>query len=331
MIGEHGGDLDRAIAQYGGIRDEWLDLSTGINPDSYPVAEIGQRSWKALPDAADINALIDAAKQAYNTSRDCLPLAGAQQAIQLYPSLLARKFQGRHAYILSPSYNEHEIQLRRHGWQVESVTDIQQMKGADLAVVVNPNNPDGQSFSVEALLELSETVKCLVVDESFCDATPAHSLCPHLQPNTQPILVLRSFGKFYGLAGLRLGFAIGPDYLLEGLAEMAGNWAVSGPALMIGQQALLDIKWAETTRAKLAVQSARLDKLAITAGWQLLGGSSLFRLYQPAGTHGMAANWQEHFARHHIWTRRFSYAPQWLRLGLPGAQEWQRLERAFLG
>ena len=324
---EHGGDLDRAISQFGGQRVDWLDLSTGINPHAYTLPPIDNSLWTDLPDKGLQQDVEAAAAAAYHTTRPCLALAGAQQAIQLYPALFARHKAGRQARVLHPSYNEHERQLLRQNWQVERVLETDQLAGADLAVVVNPNNPDGRQCRPEQLFSLAEQVGVLVIDESFCDPLPHLSVCPHITSQHDNILVLRSFGKFYGLAGLRLGFAVGPQACLDGLADMMGSWAVSGPALAVGKAALTDKKWAADMTAQLAAEAEQLDRLVHAAGWQIVGGTSLYRLCQMKD----AAAWQDHLAGHHIWTRAFSYNANWLRLGLPPQTGWARLEQALSG
>ena len=324
---EHGGDLDRAISRFGGQRADWLDLSTGINPHAFPLPQIENSLWTYLPDKGLQQDVEAAAAAAYHTTRPCLALAGAQQAIQLYPALFARYITGRKASLLHPSYNEHERQLIRHNWQVERVCLTDQLAGADLAVVVNPNNPDGRYSQPAKLLSLAKRVGVLVIDESFCDSLPYLSVCPYLTAQHDNILVLRSFGKFYGLAGLRLGFAVGARPYLDDLAEMIGSWAVSGPALAVGSSALTDRIWKRQMTTQLATESVQLDQLAIQAGWQIVGGTSLYRLYQMDD----AATSQDHLARHQIWVRAFSYNANWLRLGLPPQTGWARLEEALRG
>jgi len=324
---EHGGDLDRAISRFGGKRADWLDLSTGINPHAYPLPPLDNSLWTDLPDKSLQQDVEAAAAAAYQTSRPCLALAGAQQAIQLYPALFAKHFSSRRARLLHPSYNEHERQLLRQNWQVERVCSTAQLAGADLAVVVNPNNPDGRHSRPEKLLSLAERVGVLVIDESFCDPLPHLSVCPHLTAQHDNILVLRSFGKFYGLAGLRLGFAVGAQSHLDDLSDMMGSWAVSGPALAVGWSALRDRIWTTQMTTQLATESVQLDQLATAAGWQIVGGTSLYRLYQM----GDAAASQDHLARHQIWVRAFSYNANWLRLGLPSQAGWTRLEQALCG
>jgi cobalamin biosynthetic protein CobC len=313
---DHGGNLDVAQKRFGGRAEDWIDLSTGINRRAYPVGELTQRDWTALPSREDIAALHDAARQAYATSARVLALSGAQAAIQLLPRLSP---PGR-ARILAPTYNEYRPVLTAAGWQVEEVGDLDALAGADLAVVVNPNNPDGRRHDAVALLALRLLVDRLVIDESFVDAVPDLSLAS--EARREGLFVLRSFGKFYGLAGLRLGFVLGPEADVAALAATAGPWPVSGPAIAIGTRALLDRDWASATRTRLARDSFRLDALADAAAWRLIGGTPLFRLYDV----GNANAAQERLARAKIWSRIFDDKPGWLRLGLPGDEtEWTRL------
>lgn len=264
--------------------------------------------------------LLTAASVAYRSPAPILAVAGAQAAIQLIPRLSAPA----RARILTPTYNEHGAALRNAGWQVDEVTTLSALEGADLAVVVNPNNPDGKNHAREDLLRLATRVGRLVIDESFADARPDLSLAPNAAQGH--LVVLRSFGKFYGLAGVRLGFILGSQADIATLAEMAGPWPVSGPAITIGTAALSDQAWAETTIARLRTDAARLDLLAQSAKWKLLGGTELFRLYDTPD----AAAARDRLARHQIWTRMFPYSDRWLRLGLPGQPaEWDRLAAAL--
>lgn len=317
---EHGGNLDLAQKRFGGRAEDWIDLSTGINRMPYPVGEIDAHAWTALPSRSEIEALHRAAQHAYRTSAAIVALGGAQAAIQLLPQLA----QPGRARILAPTYNEYAGVLSSAGWDVQEVGERDALTGADLAVIVNPNNPDGRSFARQDLLALLPHVGRLVIDESFADAVPGESLAG--EADRPGLLVLRSFGKFYGLAGLRLGFAIGRASDVEKLAALSGPWPVSGAAIAIGCRALCDDAWAEATSARLARDCVRLDGMAQSQGWRLVGGTPLFRLYQTPD--GGAA--QERLARHHIWSRVFARKPTWLRLGLPGSEsEWSRLAEAL--
>lgn len=313
---EHGGNLDLAQQRFGGRAEDWIDLSTGINRQPYPVGEVSARAWSALPSRAEIEALHHAARHAYRTSAPVVAMGGAQAAIQLLPQLAPA---GR-ARILAPTYNEHAGVLSAAGWDVEEVGELDALAGTDLAVVVNPNNPDGRNLAPKDLLALLPRVGRLVIDESFVDAVPHLSLAP--EADRPGLLILRSFGKFYGLAGLRLGFAIGNAADIAKLAAMSGPWPVSGAAIEIGCRALRDDGWAAATSARLTRDCARLDEMAQAQGWRLGGGATLFRLYETPDA--LAA--QEKLARGHIWSRVFAQKPRWLRLGLPGSEaEWARL------
>ena len=316
---DHGGDIDRAARHFGGAA--WIDLSTGINRRPYAPAALSAHALAALPTAADQNRLIRAAAAVYGAPKDrILPLAGASAAIQLLPHVIP----GRAAAVLSPTYNEHAASLRAAGWQVAEPLDPESLAGADLAVIVNPNNPDGRSFAPAQVAAIAATVGHLLVDESFADPRPDLSVAAACPAN---VTVLRSFGKFWGLAGLRLGFAIGAPATLARMAERAGPWSVSGPALEIGAQALADTAWAEASVTYLSEAALHLDQIALaTAGWHLAGGTHLFRLYDTPD----AAAARDRLARAGIWSRIFPWHDRWIRLGIPGSRdEFHRLAQAL--
>ncbi|MBK5934191.1 threonine-phosphate decarboxylase CobD [Rhodovulum imhoffii] len=317
---DHGGDLGAAIARFGGTPEGWIDLSTGINRVPFPLPGLPASAWRDLPGQASLEALKDTAQAGFHTRWPVLPLAGAQAAIQLLPHLAPRG----QARILGPTYNEYAAALADAGWQATQVSDVAALAGADLAIVVNPNNPDGRTHSPDALRALSAKTGLLVVDESFADAHPDLSLLPGTRPEN--VIVLRSFGKFYGLAGVRLGFVLGDAAHLARMAARAGPWAVSGPALEIGRAALADQDWTARSIARLRQDGVRADALAARAGWRPVGGTALFRLFEvPDAT---AA--RDRLAAAHIWSRIFPYSGCWLRLGLPGTEaEWSRLAAAL--
>ena len=315
---DHGGDIDRAAGRFG--RRDWIDLSTGINRRPWQAAPLSAHALTALPTRADEARLCALAAARFGCAADqVLPMAGASAAIQLFPHVLA----GRRAAVLSPTYNEHAASLRAAGWQVETPQDVEGLAGADLAVIVNPNNPDGREFTPAQIAGIAATVGHLIVDESFADPRPDLSVAPARPAN---VTVLRSFGKFWGLAGLRLGFAIaGPD-LLARLAERAGPWSVSGPALEIGAAALEDQKWAGDTVTWLSEAALHLDQIVTQHGWRLTGGTHLFRLSHTPD----AQTAQDRLARAGIWGRVFPWHPHWLRLGIPGDRaEFARVEAAL--
>jgi len=250
---------------------------------------------------------------------------GTQAVIRILPRLLP----ARRVAVLGFGYQEHPCSWRAAGadvWVVETLAD---MDRADVAVVVNPNNPDGRCVAPEALAALAGRLASrggtLVVDEAFMDVCdPALSLVPRLPPRNA--VVLRSVGKFFGLAGLRLGFTIADDDLAPRIRAALGPWAVSGPAITIAARALSDTAWQAAERQHLGTDAARLDGLLIRAGFEILGGTKLFRL---AGT-AEAARWFERLGRVGILVRRFPARSEWLRFGLPGPdRDWERLAAAL--
>ncbi len=316
---DHGGNLDAAMARFGGTSDDWLDLSTGINPMPYPLPPIPHTSWEVLPRKTEMARLSDIATKAYRTPARVIATSGAQGAIQMVPWLRA---PGR-AAVLAPTYNEHAAALRACGWQVDEVSKLEALADADLAVVVNPNNPDGRRTTPDRLQALSQQVGLLIIDESFGDPEPDLSLAPQLKQDN--VVILRSFGKFYGLAGVRLGFTLAQGALADRLADMVGPWPVSGPAIDIACQALADTNWQKQTIDWLTSGSDRLDAMAQNAGWEVVGGTPLFRTY--ATPDATAA--QNALASHHVWSRIFPYSNSWIRLGLPKDDRWSQLEAAM--
>lgn len=308
---DHGGGLDAAAQKFGGTRAEWIDLSTGINPVSYPVGHINHDAWTALPDQTAQSALIQAARDFWQIPQSAAVLAtpGASAPIAMIPRLCIKG----QIHISAPTYNEHAAAFAANGW-----TPAQQLSDANAQVIVHPNNPDGRIFTGADL-----HAPLRIIDESFCDIMPDASLVSHADQTGT--LVLKSFGKFWGLAGLRLGFVIGDPELVAQLQQMLGPWPVAGPALEIGTRALRDHNWADQTRQRLSTDAARLDVNMIDAGATLVGGTSLFRLYDV----GDATAWQTRLAQHHIWSRVFPYNSRWLRLGLPAPEQWNRVEAAL--
>lgn len=315
---DHGGNLDWAMARWGGARGDWVDLSTGINPVPYPVAPLTQHAWTALPTRADLAGLAAAARDCYKTTASVLPLAGAQAGLQLAPFCAPIG----DARILAPTYNEHRAAFEAAGWAVRDCADLAGLAGSDAAVLVNPNNPDGQTHRPETVRALAKQVGLLVVDESFADPVPELSIAGEIPENA---VVLRSFGKFFGLAGVRLGFALGAEAMISRMRAFAGPWPVSGAAIEIGVAALGDQHWQTQTIERLCADRDRLDGLARAAGWTVLGGADLFRLYEVPDSIAVQAR----LAEAQVWSRVFPYAPNWLRLGLPGPLDWAQVERAM--
>lgn len=315
MIRDHGGGLDAAVATYGGHREDWLDLSTGINPVPYPVGGLTAQDWTALPDKAAMAALIDAARRFWEVpdAAHVIAAPGASALIARMPGLVP----GTPVLIEGPTYNEHAAAFRAAGHRIVAERTADDL--TPVQVIVHPNNPDGRLWDQAEFGGRRLTV----IDESFCDVMPLQS---HVALTAGPgVILLKSFGKFWGLAGMRLGFAIGPAPEIAQLEDMLGPWPVSGPALRIGAAALEDRAWAMDARARLSSDAARLDRLMTARGAKVVGGTSLFRLYAVDDAH----LWQERLARNRVWSRVFPYSATWLRLGLPAPERWEQLEAAL--
>lgn len=323
----HGGNINSARHLFPNAPEPWIDLSTGINPLPYPIGAIAPSAWAKLPELSEVAALESAARTAYDAdpSTEIVAAPGTQALLQWLP----RIFPARRVGILGFTYEEHERCWRAGGAEVTNVAALSDLGAFDVGVVVNPNNPDGRFYSPDILAEIAvsfaERGGLLVVDEAFMDVLGrCNSLVPCL-PQAGAV-VLRSFGKIYGLAGVRLGFAAASIEVGTMLRRGIGPWAVSGPALEIGQRALTDDSWLTNTVDRLSDEAKRLDGLLQPAGFEIVGGTPLFRLARHQG----AAGWFEQLGRAGILTRPFHAKPDWLRFGIPHAMaDWERLEAAL--
>ena len=322
---EHGGALRAAAVRYKLDPNDWLDVSTGINPHGWPVPLIPATVWQRLPEPEDG---LETVAAAYYGTPNVLPVAGSQAAIQALPLL---RNLGR-VGVLSPTYAEHAHAWQRVGHQIELLTaDVLDaaLDQLDALVVVNPNNPTGVRFPSAILLGWRERLAArggwMVVDEAFGDATPAESLAIHA--GLPGLIVLRSLGKFFGLAGARIGFVLAEPALLERISEQLGPWTVANPSRWVAKQALADRAWQDETRLGLARSGKRLADLLGRQGLAVAGGTALFQ-WAPSLD---AQFWQDALARRGILVRRFA-GPPGLRFGLPGPESaWRRLELALAG
>ncbi|NMX69474.1 threonine-phosphate decarboxylase [Pseudomonas sp. WS 5111] len=320
---EHGGRLRKAALQYGIAQEDWLDLSSGLAPWPWPIPPIPLRAWARLPETDD--GLEQAACDYYGAAQ-VLPVAGSQAAIQLLPRLRRAGKVG----VLSPCYAEHAQAWRRAGYIVREVLEQEVdffLDSLDVLVVVNPNNPTGLSLTPQRLLDwharLAQRGGWLVVDEAFMDNTPHLSLAS--QANQVGLIVLRSFGKFFGLAGVRLGFVLAERKLLKLLAEQVGPWAVSGPTRELGQVCLRDSAGHTYQRQRCEDASQRLFRLLEQYGLRPQGGCALFQWLIT----DRAELLHEFMAQRGILLRLFVHDSS-LRFGLPGTDaDWLRLEHAL--
>ncbi len=322
----HGGDLDAARRRFSEVREPWIDLSTAINPIAYPISDLNADVWSRLPLKMDECALREVACRRYGVSDPAMvvPAPGTQSLIQVIPRLR----EPARVAVLGPTYGEHVAAWRREGHETAEIKDLSAIGESNVVVLVNPNNPTGRVVAADEVRDLAATLRrrdgWLIVDEAFADVMPTEtSVASNLPPAT---IVMRSFGKTYGLAGVRLGFSISSADIALQIADALGPWAVSGPALAIGRTALADDIWFNETRDRLQRDAQRLEYLLVAEGFRILGGTPLFRL----AAHADAQSIADTLGQHGIHVRRFVEQPEWLRFGLAGPEDdWRRLEQAL--
>ncbi len=320
---EHGGRLRIAAQQYGIPQANWLDLSTGINPNGWPVPAIPADCWLRLPEQED--ELLSVAREYYQNP-SILAVAGSQAAIQTLPRLRPRSYVG----VASPTYAEHAFSWQKHGHHVLALQTREieaKLPELDVLVLVNPNNPTGYTFPLAQLQEWLQVLQrnkgWLIVDEAFIDSRPEYSLSN--RPAEKGLIVLRSIGKFFGLAGIRCGFVISTEELLNRLNEELGPWSVSHPSRYIAAAALKDREWQQQTRTTLTIRRQRLQQMLSNCDLPPTGGCDLFQWIKT----DKAEILHRSFAERGILTRLFK-APSSLRLGLPkNENQWRRLQKAL--
>lgn len=328
----HGGRLCVARSLFPDVPQPWIDLSTGINPHSYPAPRASARERNRLPEPTELARLEAVAAAAFNVSDPLRVVAagGTENILRLLPYVLKLTS----AIIVGPTYGSHADAWQRAGAEVRTIADSDLLANAatnSAMTVVNPNNPNGRLLAREQLFSLHDALNrtggALIVDEAFGDLEPQHCVSDIAGSDAAPrMIVLRSFGKFYGLAGVRLGFVIASPAIATRLRQLLGDWPVSVDALRAGLAAYADDDWAQRMRIRLSEAAQQLDELLVSGGMEIAGGTSLYRLAR-------ATNARARFTQlisHGVLVRPFDYDATLLRFGLPGSrQEWRRLAKAL--
>mgnify|MGYP006266878475 FL=1 len=323
----HGGRINAAQVLFPNAPAPWIDLSTGVNPCAYPIPEIVPQAWSRLPDDEAFSSIEDAARIRYNAPLQTRVVAGA--GVQSFIQILPRIFPRRRVGILGFTYAEYALTWGASDSVVEIVDTIEQLdKDFDVGIIVNPNNPDGRLVEKGQIAKLAERFaqrnQQLIIDESFIDFYPQFSAVNLTLLDS--VIVLRSFGKTYGLPGLRLGFALCSKHNENLLRQALGPWAVSGPALAIGLKALSDPEWINLAAVQCQQDAGHLDELLKNAGFTAIGGTILYRLVQ----HKEAQKIFDKLCSHGILVRHFPEKEGWLRFGLPeNSKAWTRLTKAL--
>lgn len=314
----HGGRLSELAHLFPEAPKPWIDLSTGINPHPYPFTQPDNALLARLPDPMEEEALRHAAAEAYGVSSSCVLAApGTQLLIGLLPGFLMRRQAVAGVRILSPTYSGHEAAWRAVDIPVQplphgAALSLPERHG--VSVICAPNNPTGHVLTLAEIASLAETHEranaLLIIDEAYADFAKesAASLLPH-----PSLIVLRSFGKAYGLAGMRIGFLLGMHPVVQALRTAIGPWAISTAGCHIAAEALRDRAWRSAMGRRLESEMAALRHVVTRAGLNFVGGTSLFGLFRSPDA---SVLW-ERLARAGILVRRFDWDASLLRFGLP--------------
>lgn len=314
----HGGRLRDAACAFPHAPQPWLDLSTGVNPEPWAGERASFSDLTRLPDPADIMVLEQMAAKFFGAQPShVMAVPGADHALRLLPIVL----KATSVDVVSPTYSGHAEAWAAANANVRLIArDKMAASTSEAVVVVHPNNPDGATISADDVAGIK--TRWLIVDESFCDLTPDLSVASRAGRN---LVVLRSFGKFFGLPGVRLGFVIADPAIIQKMRALVGDWPVSADAVALGSAAYADTAWHIQARARLAADAQRLNTLLTSQGFSGVGGTSLFTL---VARHDGPRVFQT-LAAAGILIRAFDYNPSWLRFGLPPATGWARLISAL--
>jgi cobalamin biosynthesis protein CobC len=327
----HGGKVEAARSLFPQAPGPWIDLSTGISPWPYSCESMPATAFTRLPDPEDLMALESAAAGSFGVVDPTCVIAAPGSDLAL--RLLGRIFADRRVAVVRPGYSGHVLAWNDAQVTLIAANEIEAASRAhDVIILANPNNPDGRIIERDRLLDVAGQLDArsgaLIVDEAFADVLPEQSLCSALgDERAKGVMVFRSFGKFFGLAGVRLGFVVTACAGVKRAFRSAlGDWPVSGVAVAAGTAAYRDVDWQETQRQRLRKAAHRLDGMLTRAGLAIAGGTALFRLARC----GDADVLFRHLARHGILTRPFSSDGSLLRFGLPADEtHWQRLAIAL--
>ena len=338
----HGGQLTLASQKYGIPLESWLDLSTGISPFSFPLPAVPEEVWQRLP---EVNDGLENAAMHYYGSEYLLPVAGSQEAIQALPDCISMDKECLRVGIIKPAYHSHQQAWESKGHKVIALSSAEvnaEINTLDILIVVNPTNPSAETFTPEVLRgwhqRLNKNKGTLIVDEAFMDATPENTLITSQAKHG--LIVLRSIGKFFGLAGVRLGFVWAEQKILQKLSNHQNDWAVSHTARWAGRLALADVQWHQLQRRVLPKTSQRLVKLVeeLIFTKPLMSGGVYFNTTNQHVQYTALFIYFEHpkakiiyqqLAEQEILVRLFEMPPA-LRFGLPAnEQQWQKLANAL--
>lgn len=318
----HGGRLNRAVKKFNIPIENWIDLSTGINPNHWPIPNIPDKCFTRLPE--DDDGLVEAARKYYQAD-NLLPVAGSQSVIQLLP-LLREKSK---VAVPDIGYAEHAHQWQTAGHEIifyktSNLDNI--VNDVDVLIIINPNNPTGEIVTQKQLLAWHKILQSkqgwLIVDEAFADAEEIPSIVN--MSHQSGLIVLRSIGKFFGMAGVRSGFVFAEKNLLKEINEKLGPWVLTGVSRYVTTMALLDNEWILNSKQALNQTSDSMHDLILGCSGVTPSGTKLFKTI----VHVQAEEIFELFAMQGVLVRLLDNK-KGIRFGMPGDGDWEKVQQVF--
>jgi histidinol-phosphate aminotransferase len=266
------------------------EVAPGLVDLAVNVRQGGPPAWLRQVLAATLTGLSDyprpdaateaVARRHERRQSDVLITAGAAEAF----TLIARAFRFKHVVVIHPQFTEPELVLRTAGHPVDRVLlspedgfalpDHCVPASADLVVVGNPTNPTSTLHRAGALAALARPGRLLLVDEAFMDAVPGETESLAEVDDIPGLIVVRSFTKMWGLAGLRVGYVLGAPEIITALAAVQPHWSVSSPALAaaVACSSELALAEAQAVASRITADRAYLTKrLAEFDGVEVIG------------------------------------------------------------
>ena len=278
MLSGHGGNVKQICDKKGLNPDEIIDFSASINPLGYPavVREAVSEQFNDIqhyPDSHSTDLKKTIARKTDCNESNVIIGNGSNELFYLIP----RALKPTKGVLLQPTFNEFKDAFSNSSIEVIELvnkckdfpiinTRISELKSIEdcMIFLCNPNNPTGQLTRKEDIIELvnDNPNRLIVIDEAFMDFTEDNEKYSVIReaPLFDNLIVVRSLTKFYGFPGLRLGFLVSNESIINKLMQYKEPWTVNTIAQVAGMAAINDDDFAMNTREYVSVEKRFLYK-----------------------------------------------------------------------